>query len=673
MILKKLKTSISVLSLLLLLTPIVVQAQQGPADSLEIVKPATNASVTGEYVLEWDMIDGDREEIPFQIDLFNSICNENGSYVGTIATSSSTEYEQVGVKYYHTWNASATQSDLGIEDGSYCLRFCGVFVKDSNNYYSLCERKSFKLESTANQPPKITSSPGNLQIAVGDEFTYQVEAVDPENDPISFEFAKAPDFLNINFESGRVTTVSEITDAGIYEVTIIVKDENGAEAEQSFQLIVGEGGEVASGLTFTRPKLNDVFIVSDSKITWEIADAENIEKQVLYYSQDLSDWSTIVALSDDVREYEWEISELRSGDYYIRIDVERESGEITRHISDEFVIDQEGTGDLLPRISERSPEAGAEIAGLRPEISIGYVASRGADIIAESVVVNVNGSSDNLECQADVSKVTCSLLADLNQGENTISISLRDSRDKQITDEWTFTANPESQGFLSGLNLNSDLLSTALLVLCVGGLLLLIPWLIYYFVIRRRKSAQSSQVVQTTTQDEFAAPEVMTNDNYDYSVGTQDYSQPEPETKPDLSPVYDVPAEYSQEFTPEPVDDGFIKPSFGAESEAGTVSTVEPVAAQAEPSTTASEQAQAEVETKTETKDDAELPEIEMPSSYGDEEIPDWLKDFEEDQPIKSASGEQVTGLNDDELNSAAKIHDDYGLALNNPEDNNDY
>jgi hypothetical protein len=102
--------------------------------------------------------------------------------------------------------------------------------------------QSFALEvqdDPINRNPTITSSPKTPAV-VGLPYFYQVEANDPDGDPISYELSLAPEGMTIT-GTGRVVWVPTEDQVGTHTVSIMVTDGRDGSFTQSFDLPVQDG------------------------------------------------------------------------------------------------------------------------------------------------------------------------------------------------------------------------------------------------------------------------------------------------------------------------------------------------------------------------------------------------------------------------------------------------
>ncbi|RRS34683.1 MAG: hypothetical protein OI74_04570 [Gammaproteobacteria bacterium (ex Lamellibrachia satsuma)] len=88
-----------------------------------------------------------------------------------------------------------------------------------------------------NQSPAVTSTPP-LNAVAGVEYLYDVEASDPEADPLTFALVQAPAGMSIVPATGVVNWTPDTSQAGNQSVTIQVDDGKGGIAEQVFSILV---------------------------------------------------------------------------------------------------------------------------------------------------------------------------------------------------------------------------------------------------------------------------------------------------------------------------------------------------------------------------------------------------------------------------------------------------
>ncbi|MCM3869899.1 MAG: putative Ig domain-containing protein [Pyrinomonadaceae bacterium] len=107
-------------------------------------------------------------------------------------------------------------------------------------------------DPSVNQAPTITSAPV-ITASTGTPYSYQVQAVDPNSDPLTFSLATAPTGMTIN-TAGLISWSPTAAQAGTAAVTVQVSDNRNGSAEQPFTIAVtGPGGNQSPLFTSTPP------------------------------------------------------------------------------------------------------------------------------------------------------------------------------------------------------------------------------------------------------------------------------------------------------------------------------------------------------------------------------------------------------------------------------------
>jgi Putative Ig domain len=85
-----------------------------------------------------------------------------------------------------------------------------------------------------NSSPKFTSTPPPL---TSNQYTYNVNATDPDHDYLTFRLEQSPKGMVINEESGQLTwPITQNTQPGTYDIKVIAEDNEGAQSRQFFSL-----------------------------------------------------------------------------------------------------------------------------------------------------------------------------------------------------------------------------------------------------------------------------------------------------------------------------------------------------------------------------------------------------------------------------------------------------
>src|SRR4051794_38811282 len=95
---------------------------------------------------------------------------------------------------------------------------------------------------TADRPPTITSKAVQV-VTAGLTYRYDVQASDPDGDPITYSLEPgAPAGMTVD-SLGRITWATGIADVGIHRVAVSVDDDRGLFITQTFDLAVVADGK----------------------------------------------------------------------------------------------------------------------------------------------------------------------------------------------------------------------------------------------------------------------------------------------------------------------------------------------------------------------------------------------------------------------------------------------
>ena len=94
-------------------------------------------------------------------------------------------------------------------------------------------------DGSDNRLPVITSTPGFFA-TLDQVYEYQVEATDPDGDPLVFEFLNGPDGVSLDANSGLLTFTPEVDDLGTNIIQLAARDPSGGGSLQTFSLTVLE-------------------------------------------------------------------------------------------------------------------------------------------------------------------------------------------------------------------------------------------------------------------------------------------------------------------------------------------------------------------------------------------------------------------------------------------------
>ncbi|TWT56318.1 tRNA nuclease WapA precursor [Allorhodopirellula solitaria] len=92
-------------------------------------------------------------------------------------------------------------------------------------------------DGVPNLPPTINSSSPRFG-AVGEIYSYAIDATDPEDAPLTYSVGQGPAGLTIDAATGVATWTPEVSDIGQTVITLVATDAGGASAIESFQFDV---------------------------------------------------------------------------------------------------------------------------------------------------------------------------------------------------------------------------------------------------------------------------------------------------------------------------------------------------------------------------------------------------------------------------------------------------
>jgi len=90
--------------------------------------------------------------------------------------------------------------------------------------------------SLTNSPPTIVSTPSPMLETR--QYTYQLQAKDPDDDAIVFSLEAGPSGMTIDAQSGLINWTPSANAAGVQRVRVMAKDARGAFATQDFELSI---------------------------------------------------------------------------------------------------------------------------------------------------------------------------------------------------------------------------------------------------------------------------------------------------------------------------------------------------------------------------------------------------------------------------------------------------
>ena len=143
-----------------------------------------------------------------------------------------------------------------------------------------------------NRAPSILSTPPTLA-EVGQPYSYDVEAIDPDGDPLTYSLDTAPSGMGINAVSGQITWTPAGDQQGDHAVTVRAQDPSALFDSQSFTVAVAAASDFPVASIDT--PLEDAELTGLVDIVGEASD-DNLNEYVLAYapagSDDFAEFAT---------------------------------------------------------------------------------------------------------------------------------------------------------------------------------------------------------------------------------------------------------------------------------------------------------------------------------------------------------------------------------------------
>lgn len=467
-----------------------------PQDKFTVSSPSPNSKVSGTIPIEWISFDNNQDSVPFVIELFDSLnCKES---LGRISSNNS-GISSLNQKNRSNWNTQSTLSNQNIKDNTYCLQLCTALKKEAQ-FYSVCNARNITIINT-NNLANIESLPTKLIINETEKWEYQLKATDPDSDNLTYYLVYAPNFLNIDPKSGLITMnnnprIALNLNIAEYRVVVGVDDNLSGTTTQEFNLRIERGraeNQVSninpslpkpqnspSSIVIDLPKENQEFSGKENKIEWSVLDADGISSIELLYSNNLTEFFTIAKVTESSF-YNWDVSTLSDGKYYIQLKVTDKKGEGSFRISKQFSIKNlKDTEPILskPLIINLKPENTRELTESPAQITADFAVAEGLNINIDSFILKLNNNQIN-DCVVNESGFVCTIKDTLPAGKHLIDIIVKDSNGVEGSYQSEFSIAPKTNVAPTN-NTATNNGSTVLIAVVVGLviILMILPWLL---------------------------------------------------------------------------------------------------------------------------------------------------------------------------------------------------
>lgn len=179
------------------------------------------------------------------------------------------------------------------QSGRFAVR---LRARDPQGASSVQEFEILVSGGSQNTPPVITSQPRALFTSIGMPFAYNVNAMDPDGDPVTYRIRSGPSWLSIDAQTGFLYGIPSST--GAFPVVVQATDARGASVEQSFTLQVSPPqGAVPPAIT-SGPTA--VPLATVAVIRWQTSQPADSRVQ---YGRDCGNWERTVVQTEWVVEH----------------------------------------------------------------------------------------------------------------------------------------------------------------------------------------------------------------------------------------------------------------------------------------------------------------------------------------------------------------------------------
>ncbi len=551
-------------------------------DLFQVQTPSPKQKVKGALVVKWLMYDDEQGSIPFTANIYDTTTCSDVNY-GSITSNSNGTSSKITSNTI-VWDSTATQTTAPLNDGEYCLKICAAMKVDGIDY-SVCNGRPILLINN-NSLPNFTNFPSNVTLTEGQNWEFQLNASDPDGDSLTYRLVTAPTFLGIDAATGRLYLKSLPTLANNiaqeeYTVVVAVDDGLSGAVTRSFKLTIvndvaptvtpttgnnvnqnNYGSNQSSNIIIYFPEENSVLKGTENKLKWKVTDVDGVEKILLSYSSNGIDWIEFANLRGDKTEYNWDVTSVPEGTYYLQVTVVDTKNSIVTHKSPRFSVLNNLTEEELssPLIINVEPSEG-KTQEIVNEIKGNLVPSNGAKIDPKTFKLLLDGKDITADCNVDDLSFSCPISENLNKGKHSIQIEIKDSNDKKAEHTSSFNIGNPSEVIvdnnkvtIAGREFSKSTLLVLTLLCCTLSILVLVPWILYSMW-RRDDGSDDYYHDSTTTETVTTAPTYDPN-AYNYYPQTTpevttNYYYPDPTQSNYTYPVIDPNAVYPTAPTPD--------------------------------------------------------------------------------------------------------------------------
>ncbi|MBN1618580.1 hypothetical protein JW887_04560 [Candidatus Dojkabacteria bacterium] len=381
--------------------------------------------------------------------------------------------------------------------------------------------------------PYQDSNPGT-SIAVGQTYSYTVEAIDPEEDAIEYMVINDSGWINFSLnknEDGEFRgTFSGTADrAGSFKIVLSLNDGyHDHYSTQIWVLNVDSPSNDTPVVTVVQPTANTQIQKNQQvRIEWNATDRNQIIRYDVYLATDPTNESTWTLIAGnigyDYNAYIWNTGDIAPGTYYIVVKATDNqspvgigygiSGVITvpggkagGDGGDSGKDDDKGKPTIeesYPQVKNVKPANNSKIKENKPLIYAELFASTGNTIDEGSVTIKLDDQdiTDKVEVRGE-GEFEGSIVYEpdkpIEYGSHKVLVTFTDTEGKQAQKTWTFTieeestSEKESEDYINilGLKISKNLGLLLAIGLVIILLAIMVPWMLYSAWVRSREEEE---------------------------------------------------------------------------------------------------------------------------------------------------------------------------------------
>lgn len=142
----------------------------------------------------------------------------------------------------------------------------------------------------SNQAPSISGNPGT-SVAMGEEYSFQPVATDPDGDVLTFSVSNLPPWAVFDTATGELSGIPASVDVGTHaSISISVSDGDLSDTLRSFSITVSEGNNGNSAPTISGSPATTVLVGESYSFTPTASDSDG--DRLTFTIENMPDWAT---------------------------------------------------------------------------------------------------------------------------------------------------------------------------------------------------------------------------------------------------------------------------------------------------------------------------------------------------------------------------------------------